>query len=104
MSAPLKKIVNLKAKLTSDSTVHPGIIENLSEDGLYVRAVSRKTPSDFVLGKLLRVDFRANSGDKICLLGKVKWAYKMPPNGLIYSLGIEVINSNGFMEKLLQVL
>ncbi len=103
MSAPFKKIVNLKARLSSNDTIHSGIIEKFFKDTLYIRAVSKKPSSDFAPGKLLSVNFQVNSGNTVCLECKVKWSYKTPPYGITVSLGMEVIQPDNYYNELLRV-
>ena len=92
MSPPSKKIVNFKAELISDSIIHSAVIENLSKDGLYIRAVPVESASDFIPGKTLELRFQLTSGETMCLSCKVKWSYKTPPHGLTKSLGMEIID------------
>lgn len=86
-----KKIVNFNAKLLSDSNTTSGIVENLSKDSLYLRAVPFKASSDFPPGKLFDVKIQPDSGKAICLSCRVIWSYKTPPHGLTNSMGMEII-------------
>jgi hypothetical protein len=104
MSSHSKKIVSLKANFISDSTSYSGIVENLSEDSLYIRAVPEKPAVDLVPGKTLEVSFKSDRGTSVSLLCRVKWSYKTPPHGLTNSLGMEILNSDPDYEKLLQIL
>jgi hypothetical protein len=104
MSTPLKKIVNLKADLLSNSAIHSGIIENFIKNTLYVRAVSKKPSEDLAPGKLLSVNFQVKPGNNVSLLCKVKWAYKTPPHGITESLGMEVLHPDNYYSDLLDAL
>jgi hypothetical protein len=92
MSSPSKKIVNFKAVLVSDTAIHSAIIENLSKDSLYIRAVPVEMVSDLIPGKTLEVKFQPTSDETMCLSCKVKWSYKTPPHGITNSLGIEILD------------
>lgn len=100
MDLETKKIVNLKASLVSDSKKHSGIIENLSKDSLYMRAVTINPASDFTPGELFEIHFQSNSGEDISLPGKVKWSYETPPYGLTKSIGIEILEETPGYEKM----
>lgn len=95
-----RKIVNLKASLVSDSNKHSGIIENISKDGLYLRAVTTDSTSDFAPGDSFEIHFQSNSGEDISLPGKVKWSYETPPHGITKSIGFEILEKNPGYEKL----
>jgi len=100
MSLETKKIVNLKASLVSDSKKHSGIIENLTKDSLYLRAVTIDPAFDFIPGEFFEIHFQSNSGEDISLPGKIKWSYDTPPHGLTKSIGIEIQEENSEYEKL----
>ena len=95
-----RKIVNLKASLVSDSNKHSGIIENISKDGLYLRAVTTDPTFDFAPGDSFEIHFQSNSGEDISLPGKVKWSYETPPHGITKSIGFEILEKNPGYEKL----
>ncbi len=103
MSSPIKKITSFKAKLISDK-VYPAIVENLSENGLYIRAASNEPTSELTPGKTLKVNFNSDSGEEISLLCRILWSYKTPPHGITDSLGMEIIyplsNYEEFFETL----
>ena len=86
-----KKIVNFNAKLLFDSNTTSGIVESLSKDSLYLRAVPFKASPDFPPGKLVDIKIQPDSGKVICLSCKVVWSYKTPPHGLTNSMGMEII-------------
>jgi hypothetical protein len=104
MSLETKKIVNLKASLVSKSKKHSGIIENLSKDSIYLRAVTINPVSDFIPGEFFEIHFQSNSGENISLPGKVKWSYETPPHGITKSIGIEILEKNPGYEKLFKTL
>ncbi len=90
MSSPIKKITSFRAKLISDK-VYPAIVENLSGNGLYIRAASKEPTSELTPGKTLKVNFNSESGEEISLLCRILWSYKTPPHGITDSLGMEII-------------
>jgi hypothetical protein len=104
MSSPLKKITRFKAKLIVNSIAYPGIIENLSKDSLYIRTASGNSKPDFTPGKVLRVNFNADSDKEISLFGVIRWSYKTPPYGITDSLGIEITGSRSHYEEFFNAL
>ena len=100
MSMETRKIVNMKASLVSDSDQHSGIIENLSKDSLYLRAVTINPATDFTPGEFFEIHFQSNSGKDISLPGKVKWSYDTPPHGITKSIWIEIQEENSEYIKL----
>ncbi len=103
MSSPIKKITSFKAKLISDK-VYPAIVENLSENGLYIRAASNEPTSELTPGKTLKVNFNSESGEEISLLCRILWSYKTPPHGITDSLGMEVIDPLSNYEEFFEAL
>lgn len=104
MSLGTKKIVNLKASLVSDTKSHSGVIENLSKDSLYLRAVKINPASDFTPGEFFEVHLQSDSGQDISLPGKVMWSYDTPPHGLTKSIGFEISEDNQEYEELFNTL
>lgn len=93
MVSPIKKITSFRAKLIADDIVYSGIVENLSENELYIRAASKDSTPDLIPGKTLKVNFHSDSGKEICLFCKIQWSYKTPPYGITDSLGMEIIGT-----------
>ena len=100
MNMETRKIVNMKASLISDSKRHSGIIENLSKDSLYLRAVPTNHVSDFMPGVFYEIRLQLNSGENISIPGKVTWSYETPPHGITTSIGIAIEEDNPEYEKL----
>ena len=103
MSSPIKKITSFKAKLISDK-VYPAIVENLSGNGLYLRAASNESTSELTPGKTLKVNFNSDSGEEISILCRILWSYKTPPHGITDSLGMEVIDPPSNYEEFFKAL
>lgn len=89
-----RTIVSFKAELLSDGISYAGIIENLSEEGIYIRTIPTKTSIDFTPGTPLELKFQRHSEGplNLHLYCKVKWLYKTPPYGLTSSIGLEIID------------
>ncbi len=100
MDTQIKKIVNYKAELIADSVNYSGIIENISNDSLYMRAVPLKPVLDFSPGSKVEIVFRPVEGKFISLFCEVKWSYRTPPHGLTNSLGIEILKRHPEYDEL----
>jgi len=87
-----RKIVSLEARLVSGGVRLAGVIENLSEEGIYMRTAPTKSVIDFSPGTPLELSFQLPSGEMLNLHCNVKWAYKTLPHGLTNSIGMEIIN------------
>jgi hypothetical protein len=87
-------IVSLKANLISGDISYAGIIENLSEEGIYIRTFPTNISTDFRLGTPVELKFQRHTEEplNLHLYCTVKWSYKTPPHGLTTSIGLEIID------------
>jgi hypothetical protein len=88
MSPVSKKIVNLKARLSSDSICCDGFIENLSEDNICCTTTAR----NLAPGTEFNVKFQPETGEAMHLNCRLKWSYEIPPHGITNSIGMEILN------------
>jgi hypothetical protein len=77
-----RKIVSIKAEV--------GLIENISEGGIYLVTASSKHAGEFSAGKAANVRFIGPSGATIDLHCNILWGYKTPPHGMTHSVGMEI--------------
>ncbi len=96
--------VEFEAEIISSGRRYKGVVENLSEDGIYVRTVPVKTTIDFTSGKTLEVEFQFPSGETLNLPCKVEWSNKTSSNGLTYNLGLVFIEKSLTYEELFKTL
>ncbi len=87
-----RKIVSLNVELIAEGKRYAGIVENITEDGLYMIANPSKTSCVFSSETKLELKFQLNSGKILHLPCKVTWSYKTPPHGLTNSIGMEIID------------
>ncbi len=85
-------IIGLKAEIISGDIICEGVIENLSETGIYVITAPTKSEIDFAPGTILEVKFQFLSGETLNLHCEVKWSYKTPPHGLTNRIGMKIID------------
>jgi hypothetical protein len=81
-----------KAEITFDNKTYQGIIENLSETGASVTVVIKEAGIDFQPGKALDLKFEMQPGETLLLHCKIVWSSKLPPQGLINGIGLEIID------------
>ena len=89
-----RTIVNLEAELILDGTRYTGMIENYSEEGIYIKVVPTKAPLNLVSETPVELKFQRLPGEPMNqhLHCKIKWYYKTPPHGLTDSIGLEIID------------
>jgi hypothetical protein len=84
-----------------------GIIENISESGIFKVAFPEKEIVDLIPGSALAVKFKGPSGNLFDLRCEIKWLriYTVSPFALKYNLGIEIVNApqeyREFVEQLI---
>jgi hypothetical protein len=99
-----RKIVTLKAEIVSGDKSYAGVVENISEEGIYVITTPSKNPMDFTHGTMVELKFQLHSGEGMNLHCKVIWAYKTPPHGLTNSIGVEIIEPPAQYKEFLKTL
>ncbi len=89
-----RKNVNIKGEIILDELRSSVTIENVSENGIYVKILSEDPLSSsvrFTPGMELGIHFQSPSGEMLKLQCKVIWSYKAEPHGLTERIGMEVI-------------
>lgn len=89
-----RKIVSIKAEVVLEGKKSAGLIENISEGGIYLVTTPAKQATEFSAGKTANVRFIGPSGTTIDLHCNVLWGYKTPPHGLTQSVGMEIKTSS----------
>lgn len=97
-----RKLVRISAVLNYQGINYPGMVENISESGLYMILADRNM-----------VDLSISSVHNLTLLSGEKrfkiscrtiWSYPTPPYGLTTSVGMEIINPpTEFIEYLREI-
>jgi hypothetical protein len=100
MSPVSKKIVNLRAELTSDNVSCDGFIENLSEDNICCTT----TAKNLAPGTEFQVKIQSDLGEVLNLDCKLTWSYETPPYGVTNSIGMEILNQPTHYRKFLDSL
>jgi hypothetical protein len=91
---PKRVIVSLVAELISEDKSYVGIIENLSEKGIFMKISSTNTAIGFIPGNTPMVKFQISSGETLNLRCEIRWlhTYKTPTHDLINKIGMEIID------------
>jgi hypothetical protein len=84
-------IIGLKVEIISGDISCEGVIENLSENGIFVITFPAQTTIDFIPETPLQLNFRTLLGETLNLRCKVIWSSKTPPHGLTSRIGMEII-------------
>lgn len=84
--------IGLKAEITSGSVSCEGVIENLSENGMFIITSPTDTVMDLTPGTILEVKFQFFSEETLKVNCKIKWSCKTPSHGLTNRIGMEIID------------
>ncbi len=99
-------LVSLDAELILNDKSYVGQIASLSEKGLFMRFISKKTSIDYVPGTPVDVQFKSPSSETINLRCEVIWLHidKTPPQGLKNSLGLIIMEQHPKYKDFLKTL
>lgn len=89
-----RKIVDINVNLHVEGISHAGIVENISEKGIYVVTNPSKTSCTFTPETKLELRFKLPTGESLNVPCQVKWSYKTPPHGITYSIGLEILKAS----------
>jgi hypothetical protein len=88
-----RKKYRFKAYFISGKIKYLGFIENSSEEGLFFTKAPSTTPIDFSSHTTHEIQLHLPSGDTLTISGEVKRFHtETSPHGLIYRMGIKIIN------------
>ena len=95
--------VSLKAERISGDEKHSVFIEDISERGIHIITAPSAAIRKYVPGNEIDLKLELSSGSKILLHCITRWAYhKLPPEGEIDSIGLEIIDPPAEYIKLIQ--
>jgi hypothetical protein len=77
-----RKKVNLHAEVFSESEYHLGFIENISEEGMFMKTAPTAAAPSFSPGTMINLKIQLPSGEDLNLQCRVVWSYKSPHEGL----------------------
>lgn len=93
MSPLSKKIVQLKVKLVSGTTILNGFMENVSDGEIYLITAPSCSLTNTISTAPMKLIIALSPYETVNFTCKLKWSYRTPPHGLTTSIGVEVINS-----------
>ncbi len=96
-----KRILKLKAELTTKTARCPGFIESLSNKDIYFLTSKEVPEIDCCPGSPLELEFACHDGEMLKLDCRLKWAYKTPPIGLT-NVVAEVMGTSSKYEAFLK--
>ncbi|MEK7307494.1 MAG: PilZ domain-containing protein [Nitrospirota bacterium] len=77
-----RKKVNLHAEVILESEYHLGFIENISEEGMFMRTAPTAAAPSFSPGAVINLKVQLPSGEDLNMRCRVVWSYKTPHEGL----------------------
>lgn len=99
-----RKTVSFVAEFTLNGKNRSGFINNLSKNGLLMKASAMIDLKALTSGEIFDLQFKPPSGEILRLNCKVKWLHKNPPLGLTNSFGIEIIDPPPAYQEFLKTL
>ncbi len=82
--------VELEAELILNSKRYEGVIENISEEGVYMKIPSEKMPADLAPGSELELEFELPSDETLTLNCKLMWSDNTQPDSSSNNIGLEI--------------
>jgi hypothetical protein len=84
-------IAGYKTMILYGGKSYAGVIENLSENGVYVISEPMETAIDFNAGESIDLKVETPTGEHLDLKCKIKWSSKIMPHNVRSRLGLEII-------------
>jgi hypothetical protein len=83
--------VDLEAEIILNNTSYKGKIENISEEGFFIKIFPRNCSIDFPMGIILKLIPELPSGESESLDCKVVWSEKDAADGVTNNLGLQIL-------------
>ena len=97
--------VNIKAELVSEDISYTGVLENLSEDGMFMKTAPVKHAKGFIPGTIYKLNIQKPHEETLNLSCEVVWFHTETSSfGLIFRIGMKIINPPQSYKELLEVL
>jgi hypothetical protein len=87
-----RRPTHLDCELIVDNVNYPAFIENISNDGLFIRIAYISELINFTHNTKLKLKIQLSSGDTINLYCKEIWSDKNTPSSLMKVSGMKIIN------------
>jgi hypothetical protein len=84
---------DLGAEIILNNINYPGKIENISDEGLFVKVLSEDLTLDFHPGTIFKLIPELPSGKEICLECRVVWSEKDSIDGVTDNLGLRILET-----------
>lgn len=103
--------VEFEATIIYEKKEYEAVIENLSEEGMLVKANPAKVPIDFNPGTEIELEFELlsggtlrPSGERLKLHCRIIWSGKSSPDGLNKTIGLKIMEQSIQYEEFLKSL
>ncbi len=99
-----RQMVSLITRFASNNSSYTALIENISEEGIFMRVSPSSNGLTLTPGSKLKLLIKLPSGEFLSSQCNVIWSYKTPPHGLINSAGMEIMNPSPQYADFLRIL
>ncbi len=99
-----RQMVSLITRFASNNSSYTALIENISEEGIFMRVSPSSNGLNLTPGSKLKLLIKLPSGEFLSSQCNVIWSYKTPPHGLINSAGMEITNPSPQYADFLRIL
>jgi len=98
--------VSSESEFILDGKSYTGIIENVSEEGVFIKTALLKKAINSTCGIPFELKFDSPWDEKVGLYCKMRWLHsnKIPTLGLTYGIGARIINPSPQYKKFLKTM
>lgn len=87
-----RKDVGLEAVVLAGSMRYPAFIENISENGMFLRIAYFNEMIEFIPGEVLKLEITMPSGKILYLRCREIWSHINAPSSMMKVSGVEIID------------
>jgi hypothetical protein len=95
-------VAAFNAELTLNENNYTGVVENISKEGIYMRTLPAKVPTDFTPGTKLELKVTPRSEETLILHCEIIWSIHTSTDGLTSGIGMEIIDPPSEYDDLLK--
>ena len=95
-------VTTLDAEFSLEENNYTGVIENISNEGIYMRLLSAGAPIEFTPGTELELNIKLSPEETMNLNCVIRWSKSISPDRLSGSAGMEIINPPAEFGELLK--
>ncbi len=87
-----RQMVSLITRFASNNSSYTALIENISEEGIFMRVSPSSNGLNLTPGSKLELQIKLPSGEFLSSHCNIVWSYKNPPYRVINSAGMKIMN------------